>query len=51
MTEKITISVREAAHSLGVTLDYVYKLIWAGKLKAEKIDGKWRVEAKEPLAK
>ena len=41
---KNTISVAEAAREMGFTLDYVYKLIWAGKIKAEKIDGKWRVE-------
>lgn len=44
---KFTLSPAEAARAMGVTLDYVYKLIWAGKIRAEKIDGKWRVDATE----
>lgn len=34
-------SAREAAQRLGVRLDVVYALLWAGKLAARKIDGKW----------
>ena len=39
------ISVSEAARRLGVALTYVYSLLWAGKLKASKVNGQWRVSA------
>jgi excisionase family DNA binding protein len=44
MTER-EISVAEAARRLNVALAYVYALLWAGKLKAKKVNGKWRVSA------
>ena len=44
MSEK-EISVSEAARKLGVALTYVYSLVWAGKLKARKVDREWRVSA------
>lgn len=31
-------SVSEAARKLGVALTYVYSLLWAGKLKARKVN-------------
>jgi excisionase family DNA binding protein len=37
------VGVAEASRRLGVNLDYLYALIWAAKLKARKIDGKWRI--------
>jgi len=37
------ISVAEAARRLRVDLNYVYSLLWAGKLKACKIGGQWRI--------
>jgi excisionase family DNA binding protein len=37
-------SVREAAQILGVRLDTLYGLIWAGKLPAEKEDGRWLID-------
>ena len=39
------ISVAEAARRLRVSIDYVYSLVWSGKLSARKIDGRWRVSA------
>jgi len=39
------LSPREAAVRLGYDLDYVYKLIWAGRLSAQKIEGTWRISA------
>jgi excisionase family DNA binding protein len=36
-------SPREAAQMLGTRLDAVYSLIWAGRLQAEKRDGRWLV--------
>lgn len=35
-----------AARRLGLGLDYLYKQIWAGKLPARKVNGRWRI----PLA-
>ena len=34
---------REAAQRLGIRLDNVYALIWAGKLEARKVDGCWLI--------
>lgn len=37
------ITPREAASRLGVRLDGVYSLLWAGKLRARKADGRWLI--------
>jgi excisionase family DNA binding protein len=34
---------RAAAQRLGIRLDAVYSLIWAGRLSAHKKDGRWYV--------
>jgi excisionase family DNA binding protein len=39
------ISVAEAARKLGMALTYVYSLVWAGKLKARKVNRQWRVSS------
>jgi excisionase family DNA binding protein len=45
MSQKETLSIPEAARLMNVaTLDYIYKLIWAGGLRAEKVNGRWRIE-------
>jgi len=44
MAEK-EISVAEAACRLNVALSYVYTLVWAGKLKAQKVNGTWQISA------
>ena len=43
MDVQTSVSPREAARLLGIRLDAVYGLIWSGKLKAEKRDGRWLV--------
>jgi len=43
--QKSDLSAVEAARKLGVGLDYVYSLIWTGKLEASKVGGRWRVSA------
>jgi excisionase family DNA binding protein len=43
MAKARDLSPREAAQQLRVRLDSVYALIWAGKLKAHKLDGRWRI--------
>ena len=37
------ISAIEAARRLGVGLDYLYSLLWTGKLQARKVGGHWRI--------
>jgi excisionase family DNA binding protein len=43
MSKAKELSPREAAQRLRVRLDSVYSLIWAGKLQAHKLDGRWRI--------
>jgi excisionase family DNA binding protein len=38
-----TMAPREVAQTLGIRLDAVYSLIWAGKLHADKLDGRWSI--------
>jgi len=33
----------EAARRLGVGLDYIYALLWAGKIAGHKDGGRWRI--------
>jgi excisionase family DNA binding protein len=40
----------EAARRLGVGLDYIYALLWAGKIAGHKDGGKWRI-SEQALAK
>jgi excisionase family DNA binding protein len=37
------ISARKAAQQLGIRLDAVYALIWAGRLPARKVNGLWQI--------
>ena len=45
------LSVSEAARSLGFTLKYVYDLLYSGRLKADKKQGRWRIPAAEIKAR
>lgn len=45
MKQAKEISAIEAARRLGVGLDYLYGLLWTGKLKARKVNKKWLVSA------
>lgn len=47
MSKTTQLTPRQAAKRLGVGLDYIYSLIWAGKLKARKRDGRWVIPARE----
>jgi len=40
-----TLGIPAPARRLGVTLKYVYDLVYSGKLKAEKIAGRWHIDA------
>ena len=35
------------AKESGLTLSYVYALVWSGRLPAEKADGVWQISAAE----
>ena len=39
------VSAIEAARKLGVGLDYVYSLLWTGKLAGHKVGKVWRIPA------
>ena len=39
------LSVSETARKLGISLDGVYRLLYSGKLRGAKADGKWRIPA------
>lgn len=39
------LKVMEASRRLGLTLDSVYRLIYAGRLPAEKVGRTWRIPA------
>jgi excisionase family DNA binding protein len=41
-----TVGTRQAARLLGVTIKYVYDLLWAGKLSAQKIGKTWQISAR-----
>jgi len=43
--------VKEVARRLGVTLKSVYDLVWAGRLNARKVDGKWLIPVIEVEAR
>jgi len=43
MSNEKEISAIEAARTLAVGLDYVYSLIWTGKLEGRKVDQRWLV--------
>jgi excisionase family DNA binding protein len=44
-----TVGTREAARLLGVTIKYVYDLLWAGRLPAWKTGKTWQISAKAVL--
>jgi excisionase family DNA binding protein len=37
------ITAIDAARRLGVGLDYLYGLLWTGRLSGRKVSGRWRV--------
>jgi len=36
-------SAIEAARRLGIGLDYLYSLLWTGKLRGRKVGKRWRI--------
>ena len=51
MPQETELSAIDAARKLGVGLDYLYSLLWTGKLQGQKVGGRWRVSAKAVEAK
>jgi len=43
MKQTKELSAIEAARTLGVGLDYLYSLLWTGKLAGRKVGRQWRV--------
>jgi excisionase family DNA binding protein len=43
MTKQEELTAVEAARRLGVGLDYLYSLLWTGKLQGRKIGKQWRI--------
>ena len=43
MTKTEEVSAREAAQILEVNLQFLYQLIWSGKLPGRKVAGTWRI--------
>ena len=43
---KQELSAIEAARRLGVGLDYLYSLLWTGKLEGRKVGKQWRIPAR-----
>ena len=43
MSDATELTARQAALRLNVSLAYVYHLLWAGKLPARRLDGRWRI--------
>jgi hypothetical protein len=46
MTRK-KIGPREAARQRGISMQAIYALIWTGKLRAEKKDGRWWIDVRD----
>jgi len=45
MTKQTEMSAIEAARMLGVGLDYLYSLLWTGKLQGRKVGKRWCIPA------
>jgi excisionase family DNA binding protein len=41
MAAEKSMSVRDTASTLAVSLQQVYKLVWDGRLSGQKVDGRW----------
>jgi excisionase family DNA binding protein len=43
MNKEIEVSPAQAARTLGVTLNYIYVLLWTKRLPARKSGGRWLI--------
>ena len=51
MTKQTELTAVEAARKLGVGLDYLYSLLWTGKLPGRKVGKRWLIPAEAVEAK
>ncbi len=51
MAKTLELSAIEAARKLGVGLDYLYSLLWTGKLAGRKVGKRWHIPAEAVEAK
>ena len=51
MTKQKELTAVEAARKLGVGLDYLYSLLWTGKLPGRKVGKRWLIPAEAVDAK
>ena len=51
MTKRRELTAVEAARKLGVGLDYLYSLLWTGKLPDRKVGKRWQIPAEAVDAK
>jgi excisionase family DNA binding protein len=42
-----TLTISGAAKRLGFTLKYIYDLVYSGRIRAEKVSGRWKIPASE----
>jgi excisionase family DNA binding protein len=45
MANRSEVTPIQAARTLKVGLDYLYSLLWTGKLQGRKVDRRWRIPA------
>ena len=43
MSQRKVLSAVEAARTLGIGLDYLYSLLWTGKLEGRKLGKQWKI--------
>jgi excisionase family DNA binding protein len=43
MEQMEEVTAREAARILKVNLQFLYQLIWSGKIAGRKVEGTWRI--------
>jgi excisionase family DNA binding protein len=51
VTKPKELTAIEAARKLGVGLDYLYSLLWTGKLPGRKVGKRWLIPAEAVEAK
>jgi excisionase family DNA binding protein len=51
MAKQTEMSAIEAARKLGVGLDYLYSLLWTGKLPGRKVGKRWHIPTEAVEAK
>jgi len=51
MKSTTTVTVPAAARQLGFTLKYVYDLIYSGRMRGEKVAGRWHIPVAEVNAR